>query len=395
MNRACLSGDKTCDQSIMVDSDELDPRIQIELENLNKSTDEINKLEIELDEANTTFRMLLNESTRRLKLLSKKLGSCIEKSRAYYEALDVAKLAQKECQKAAVAFQRSNEIHAAAKETVALAEQRFMSNQHEWQFDNAWQEMLNHATMKVMDADNKKAEHGREHQKKALLFHAAEQKVQQLEDSYRRIIIKARPYFDEKALCQEQLNTQKNRIETLKKDIVQVKRSYAQSLKHLEQISNEIHLKRQRAENDLLTRPREPGVGAELNITHSELQDTHKLQEKHSKLYNSLPDFNLELDLCDIRSCSGTTSSVVSERDDSERTEDLLRDVAAMEEYKVVSARPQDGAGEGKSTDVWVDERLTSKLQFLQIVAKPEMKTKIGNAPETVGENIPKVVERY
>lgn len=41
------------------------------------------------------------------------------------------------------------EIHAAAKETVALAEQRFMSNQHEWQFDNAWQEMLNHATIKV------------------------------------------------------------------------------------------------------------------------------------------------------------------------------------------------------------------------------------------------------
>lgn len=28
---------------------ELDPRIQIELENLNKFTDEINKLEIELD----------------------------------------------------------------------------------------------------------------------------------------------------------------------------------------------------------------------------------------------------------------------------------------------------------------------------------------------------------
>lgn len=41
------------------------------------------------------------------------------------------------------------EIHAAAKETVALAEKQFMSNQHEWQFDNAWQEMLNHATMKV------------------------------------------------------------------------------------------------------------------------------------------------------------------------------------------------------------------------------------------------------
>lgn len=377
----------------MVDSDELDPRIQIELENLNKSTDEINKLEIELDEANTTFRMLLNESTRRLKLLSKKLGSCIEKSRAYYDALEVAKVAQRECQKAAVAFQRSNEIHAAAKETVALAEQRFMSNQHEWQFDNAWQEMLNHATMKVMDADNKKAEHGREHQKKALLFNIAEQKVQQLEENYRRYIIKARPYFDEKALCQEQLNTQKNRIETLKKDIVQVKSSYAQSLKHLEQISNEIHQKRQRAENDLLNRPREPGVGAELNISCQNVQEMPKIQEKQSKLYTSLPDFNLELDLCDIRSCSGTTSSVVSERDDSERSEDLLRDLAAMEEYKMATVRPQDGAGEGKSTDVWVDETMSGKLQFLQIIAKPVLKKNIGNDADI--DSSSKIVERY
>lgn len=42
-----------------------------------------------------------------------------------------------------------SEIHAAAKETVALAEQRFLSNEDNLEFDNAWQEMLNHATMKV------------------------------------------------------------------------------------------------------------------------------------------------------------------------------------------------------------------------------------------------------
>lgn len=40
-------------------------------------------------------------------------------------------------------------IHLAAKETVALAEQRFLTHKNEWQFDNAWQEMLNHATIKV------------------------------------------------------------------------------------------------------------------------------------------------------------------------------------------------------------------------------------------------------
>lgn len=42
------------------------------------------------------------------------------------------------------------EIHAAAKETVALAENQFMTNSHNWPFDNAWQEMLNHATQKVI-----------------------------------------------------------------------------------------------------------------------------------------------------------------------------------------------------------------------------------------------------
>jgi SH3-domain binding protein 5 len=77
------------------------------------------------------------------------LGSCIEKARPYHEACEKARLAQIECQKAAVQYQRANEIHAAAKETVALAEERFMSNSHEWQFDGAWQEMLNHATLKV------------------------------------------------------------------------------------------------------------------------------------------------------------------------------------------------------------------------------------------------------
>ena len=60
--------------------------------------------------------------------------------------------AQKECQSAATHYQRASGIHAAAKETIALAEQRFLTNSKHWEFDNAWQEMLNHATMKVRAA---------------------------------------------------------------------------------------------------------------------------------------------------------------------------------------------------------------------------------------------------
>lgn len=67
-----------------------------------------NELFLLSQEANSTFRILLNESTRRLKLLSKKLGSCIEKARPFHEAQEKARVAQIECQAAAVKFQRAN-----------------------------------------------------------------------------------------------------------------------------------------------------------------------------------------------------------------------------------------------------------------------------------------------
>lgn len=149
-----------------------------------------------------------------------------------------------------------------------------MSNQHEWQFDNAWQEMLNHATIKVssflsstflytadvrqvMEAETQKAESGREHQRRALIFKAAEEKVKQLEEKLQRHIVKSRPYFDEKFLCQEQLNTQKERVENIKREIARAKHSYSETLKQLERISNEIHMKRKglaTLESDILSK---------------------------------------------------------------------------------------------------------------------------------------------
>ncbi|CAG9772450.1 unnamed protein product [Ceutorhynchus assimilis] len=343
----------------MSDKDELDPRIQIELEKLNTTTDEINKLEIEYDEANTTFRMLLNESTRRLKLLTKKLGSCIEKARPYYDLLEIAKKQQKECQEAALQYQRASGIHAAAKETVALAEQRFLTNQHEWQFDNAWQEMLNHATMKVMEADTQKAERGRDHQIKASIYKETDENLKQLEEKLQKFIIKSRPYFDEKALCQDQLNTQKQRIESIKKEIIKTKNFYSQTLKNLEQISNEIHMKRQgkQCDDDLLTRPREPGVGAELSQSFEETP-THKTRNNMS----SLPDITAELDRCEVCSVA-TTSSAVSEKDPSENISEDLEEVKAI--LRNMSLRPEKA--EGKMEDMYVSE-----LHIGNIVKSPK-----------------------
>lgn len=56
--------------------------------------------------------------------------------------------AQLEAQGATQDFQRSTEVLRAAKETISLAEQRLLEEEHR-HFDSAWQEMLNHATQRV------------------------------------------------------------------------------------------------------------------------------------------------------------------------------------------------------------------------------------------------------
>ncbi|XP_069365822.1 SH3 domain-binding protein 5 homolog isoform X1 [Maniola hyperantus] len=261
---------------------------QVELEKLNAATDEINKLELELDESVKTFHLLLNETSRRLQALTKRLGTCVDKSRPYHDAVSAANVARSECQRAAVQFQRASELHGAAKETVTLAEQRFVSKQDEWQFDSNWQEVLNHAIIKVMDAEKRKAESGREHQKKAAAYIAAERKVAQLEESLKRNIIKSRVYFEEKKLCDEQLQAQNEKIEKLQRLIAGAKFRYSQSLKSLEEISEEIHRRRGEyppGKDSIPVGPREPGVGAERDPIHDETQagtekdDESSLQE--------------------------------------------------------------------------------------------------------------------
>lgn len=66
--------------------------------------------------------------------------------------------AQIEAQKATQEFQRAVEILRAAKETIALAEERLLEEDSR-QFDSAWQEMLNHATQRVSRQKSKAGSH--------------------------------------------------------------------------------------------------------------------------------------------------------------------------------------------------------------------------------------------
>ncbi|XP_067137847.1 SH3 domain-binding protein 5-like isoform X1 [Centruroides vittatus] len=259
----------------------VDPRVQIELERLNTATDLINRLEIELDEARSNFRLLLSESSQKINQLTGKLGSCIEKARPYYDARIRAKEIQAESQKAALRYERASSAHTVAKEMVHLAEEGLQKEGRT--FDPAWQEMLNHATKRVNEAEIERVRSEREHQETSLAYNEAEQMVLHLHQELKRAIVKSSlstrrslleinnlanqhqlqllPYFEMKAQFNQMLEEQKRKVQQLEENVTKVKMSYSDALHNLEEISDEIHHRRKSKE--LQNQERGEGVGAE------------------------------------------------------------------------------------------------------------------------------------
>ncbi|XP_067123338.1 SH3 domain-binding protein 5-like [Centruroides vittatus] len=223
----------------MSSEDELvDPRIQIELEKLNAATELINKLEIELDEERTNFRILLNDSTHKITCYAKKIGTSIEKAQPYYVARARAKQLQNETQKAALRFERANGSHIAAKEMVQLAEEE-LNKGHT--FDSARQEMLNQATKWVNEAETERTLSEKEHARTSSAYSEAEKKVFQLHQELKRAIIKSRPYFELKSQLNQVLENQRKKINQIEEKVIKVKLNYSETLRNLEKISDEIH----------------------------------------------------------------------------------------------------------------------------------------------------------
>lgn len=234
------------DRSDRTDHEPLDQRVQFELERLNTATELINKLEIELDEARSNFRLLLSESSQKINQLAKKLGSHVEKARPYYEARMKVKELEAAARKASVRHERASLAHGTARQMVALAEEglRRHNGSPQGSLDPVFQEMLNQATVRVNEAERERvqsrAEQGR-------LWHACrgqQQTVLDLHQALKKSIVRARPYFEMKAQLNEALEEQKKRVFHMEEDVMRIKFSYTEALHNLEQISDQMHQSR-------------------------------------------------------------------------------------------------------------------------------------------------------
>ncbi|XP_035606754.1 SH3 domain-binding protein 5-like [Oncorhynchus keta] len=246
--------------------EELDPRIQEELEHLNEASVEINQLELHLDDARSGYRTILTDSARKLNAHSSQLGTCIEKARPYYEARRLAKEAQQETQKAALSYERAVSMHTAAREMVYVAEQGLMADGRNT-LDPTWQEMLNHATSKVNEAEEERLRSEREHMRVTHSCQTAEARVQTLQKSLKRAIIKSKPYFELKAQFNYILEEHKTKVMQLEEHVTKVKNRYSVALHKLEQISEAIHAQRGRDHMEdgqtMACGGRSPPIGAE------------------------------------------------------------------------------------------------------------------------------------
>ncbi|KAL9695770.1 hypothetical protein quinque_015055 [Culex quinquefasciatus] len=219
----------------------VDPRVQIELEKLNEATDNINKYELDLEEAKTDFRELLKESIEKIKAVAKKLGNSIDSAKPYYEARLYASQLTKETQQSALNYDKAKSVHAAAKEMVYLAEQGLGEKST---LDTACQEMLTHATTRVNESQNECTEMRNVLRISELKLEVANNRVAKLHSQLRGAIRASRPYYELRANYNAVLLEQKQKVLDLESKVAEAKMSYNEALTNLEKISEEIHQQR-------------------------------------------------------------------------------------------------------------------------------------------------------
>lgn len=258
--------------------------------------------------------------------------------------------------------------------------------------------------------------------------------MQQIEERQRRNIQKSRPYFEEKQLCQEQLETQKERIHELEIQIKSTKASYAMSLKNLEKISEDIHRTRGTdlgiAPPGAKLPPREPGVGA---TDDDDFEDpgsngTIKIGCNTSNLKN-MPIADIMNQMENENSLDTTsldTNSIFSEDKDDEDYAQSLTDTSSMkrgnlangtgcnssitpnsrnesndellsefdnheldleelrQKVKILAVRPVEG-GDGKTKDCWESELNETVNKLDRLMMLQENNTNVGrNAASNV-----------
>ena len=218
----------------------LDPQIQIELDRMNQTSNNINQIENKLETARSEYRAILSHSSNQLEQCSTRLGSCVSKARPYYIAKHEARIAQKKAQEATIKYERAVSCHEAAREMVSLAEQNMRNNGE----DLAWHQMLNHATNRVNEAEIERELSNEDVSKCTIKAIMTQTEVHKLMKELKSHIEKSREYFELKNLLCEKVDGLQRRVKNYEIQLGDAKIAYKTAMRSLEHISERIHAAR-------------------------------------------------------------------------------------------------------------------------------------------------------
>lgn len=256
-NKSPAENTQLSDQIDHEEPDEHLSRVQIELEKLNYANESINNLELELEESRREYVKTANETDSKLFNLEKKLGTCVEKAKPYYEARIELNEMRKNYLLAKNLFETAQELYVAAKNMQMYAEENLenfaLGKSHDVQtgtgsgnYDKeTLTKMLDIAKIKVNETELSKQSSDIEQIQAFKKYEEQRIKCLDMEKNLKKSIEKSREYFEEKSTLYEELRFLYTKIECLKSCLKEAKSNYQESLRNLESISTEIHEQRQ------------------------------------------------------------------------------------------------------------------------------------------------------
>ncbi|XP_065193629.1 SH3 domain-binding protein 5-like isoform X1 [Sycon ciliatum] len=217
--------------------EELDPRIEQELERLNSSSSDINKFEKELESIQKAFVDLSRQAGSQLAAYQKKLGVAVERARPYYQLKTKLDKAQAELCVCTQDYEKLIVGFNAAEEMLRASEEKRESSPT----SETCKIMVEISRSKVGTISEQLAASKVSHSEKYLKVANLNEQLQRLKRDNARHIAKSEPYFQVYEKMCRTLEDKKAQLGTITASLAQSKQTYSDALAALETISNEIH----------------------------------------------------------------------------------------------------------------------------------------------------------
>lgn len=229
-------------------AEEVDPRVGDALEELNESMSECNALENDLNAARRERTRTQKEARERLAAVSKKLSSSVLDAVPYFHKRALAQMYQARSIEALRAYEAAHDAHERAKQRNDELERDLLASSG--RVDVELMESCADAARDVAETAAVK--------ERALGVHAsntrravqATTEATGLEKERRGAVKKAAPYFSAKTIGEDACAAADARVADLKLSVRQAKARYDAALRALNEISEEVHARREAAKLD-------------------------------------------------------------------------------------------------------------------------------------------------